>query len=128
MAMTFSELNGGKVLELEVTGKLTDEDYRRWVPEFERLAESHGKIRLLFEMNGFHGWEARAAWDDLKFGVRHFNDIERLAMVGDKRWQHWMAGLCKVLTTGKVRYFDRSEAGRARAWIEGTEGTQAAAS
>lgn len=118
MAVNLKELNDGKVLEIAASGKLTDEDYQYWVPEFERLAEAHGKIRLIFEMCGFHGWEAKAMWDDLKFGVKHFNHIERLAMVGERKWQHWMSAFCRPFTAAKVRYFDAAESDQTRAWIQ----------
>jgi len=52
------------------------------VPEFERLVGLHGKLRVLFDMTGFHGWDAGALWADTKFAIHHFADIERLAMVG----------------------------------------------
>jgi hypothetical protein len=58
------------------------EDYEHFVPEFERLVRQHGKLRVLFDMTGFHGWEASALWEDIKFDSKHFADIERLAMVG----------------------------------------------
>ena len=57
-------------------------------------------------------------WEDIKFDVKHFKDIERLAMVGDKKWEAGMAAFCKPFTTAKVRYFDESEIDAARTWIE----------
>ena len=77
----------------------------------------NGKLRLLFDMTGFHGWDAAAAWEDTKFGIRHFADIERLAMVGEKQWQHGMATFCKPFTKATVRYFDHADAAAARKWL-----------
>lgn len=119
MAFELTEKKGGKILEVVVSGRLTDEDYQHFVPAFERLARQHGKIHVLFEMSGFHGWDAKAAWDDLKFGVSHFRDIARLAVVGEKTWQRWMAEFCKPFTSAEVRYFIKSEIEMARAWLEG---------
>ena len=31
---------------------------------------------MLFDMTGFHGWEAGALWEDTKFAIKHFGDIE----------------------------------------------------
>ncbi|MEO8343575.1 MAG: STAS/SEC14 domain-containing protein [Gallionella sp.] len=88
--------------------------FEQFVPEVERLVREHGKLRLLFDMTGFHGWEVSAAWEDFKFGVEHFADIERLVMVGETRWQHGMTTFCKPFTTATVRYFDRADAAAAR--------------
>jgi hypothetical protein len=119
MAIELSEKNGGKLLEVRVSGKLVHEDYQRFVPEFDRLVEEHGKIRVLFEMVDFHGWQAEALWDDAKLGMRHYSDIERLAMVGDRKWEKWMSVVCRPFTTARIRYFDREEIHEARAWLEG---------
>ncbi len=116
-SVTLQETNGGKVLEIHMTGKLSAEDYGHFVPSVERLVEQHGKIRLLVEMHDFHGWTAGALWQDIKFDARHFGHIERIAMAGEKRWQHGMSIFCKPFTAAKIRYFDRSAIDEARAWL-----------
>lgn len=119
MPIQLSEENDGKKLVVHVTGKLTKADYEMFVPAFDRLVGLHGKLRVLFDMTGFHGWEPGAAWEDFKFGVAHLAEMERLAMVGENRWEHGMAILCKPFLRGTVRYFDRSDAAQARRWLEG---------
>ena len=84
MATKLAETSGGKGLEIQASDQLSHEDYRKFVPEFERLLKEKGKIRLLFEMVNFHGREFAALWDDVGFDVKHFSHIERLALVGDK--------------------------------------------
>jgi len=117
MAIHVNESQDGKIIEIDVTEKLTDEDYQRFIPEFEREAGRHQKLRLLLEMSEFHGWEAKAAWDDLKLGMKHPRKVERIAMVGEKKWQQWMAGFSKLFTAAEVRFFDRTEDPAARAWL-----------
>ena len=117
MAIKLKENDGGKVLEVQVSGKLAHEDYLHIVPEFERLTNKHGKLRVLFNMVDFHGWEAAALWDDIKFDLKHFSDIERLAMIGGKTWEKWMAGFCKPFTTAEVRFFDADQYAEACTWL-----------
>lgn len=117
MTIRLNEEDGGKVLAVHVSGKLLKADYGQFVPELERLIRQHGKLRMLFDMSDFHGWDAGAAWEDFKFGVEHYADIERLAMVGETRWQHGMAALCKPFTKAQVRYFERADAAEARKWL-----------
>ena len=61
----------------------------------------------MFDMTGFHGWEAGALWDDIKFDLKHFAHIERLAMVGERKWQHGMATFCQPFTTATIRLRSR---------------------
>jgi len=119
MAASVRESDGGNVLEVTVSGKLTHEDDQHFVPAFERLVQEHVKIHVLFEMADFHGWQASALWDDIKFDLKHFSHIERLAIVGDKKWEHGMAAFCRPFATAKVQYFDAAAIQPARAWLAG---------
>jgi hypothetical protein len=118
MAIQLTEKDGGKLLEVDVSGKLTGDDYKNFVPEFERLVNQNGKVSVLFNMTDFHGWEAGALWDDIKFDLKHFSDIKRLAMIGDQKWEKAMSAFCQPFTTASIRYFDRAALADARAWAE----------
>jgi hypothetical protein len=68
-------------------------------------------------MTGFHGWEAGALWEDTKSAIKYFSDIEKLAMVGEKKWQQGMAMFCKPFTKATIRYFDHADIAEARMWL-----------
>jgi hypothetical protein len=118
MAVELREEAGGKVLLIALSGKLTREDYEHFVPEVERLIGRQGKVRMLVKMHDFDGWSMGALWSDVKFDLKHFADIERLAFVGDKRWEAGMALFCRPFTQAKIRYFDESKANEAHDWIK----------
>lgn len=81
MSVDITEEHDGKVvLTIKASAKLTRDDYSRFVPQMERLIDRHGKIRVVFDMRDFHGWDLAALWEDIKFDLKHFKDIERLAM------------------------------------------------
>jgi len=122
MAIKLEEIDGGKALEVQLSGKLVKEDYESFVPVVERLAKTHGTIRMLVAMHDFHGWTAGALWEDTKFALHHFHAIERLAVVGETRWQHGMAVFCRPFTAATIRYFDHTTLTEARAWLEGGTG------
>ena len=108
----------GNVMEVHLNGKLTKDDYARFVPDTEELIRQHEKIRLLVMMDDFHGWNAGALWEDIKWDAKHFNHVERIAIVGEKQWEKWMTGFCKPFTTAKVKYFELGQIAQARTWIE----------
>ena len=117
MAVELHEEAAGKVLEVRLSGKLTKEDYQRLTPEVERLIGQHGKIRMLVRMHDFHGWTMSALWEDIKFDWKHFSDIDRLALVGDSKWEAGMAAFCKPFTRATIRYFDSSKYDEAVNWL-----------
>ena len=68
-------------------------------------------------MHDFHGWDVSGLWEDIKFDLKHFKDIDRLAIVGDSVWEHGMAILCRPFSTAEIQYFDRSQTAEALNWI-----------
>ena len=85
--------------------------------ELERLIEAHGPIRVLVHLEDFHGWTAGALWDELRFDLEHFRDIDRLAVVGDSSWERGLAAFAKPFTAAEVRFFDRADYGKAERWL-----------
>lgn len=118
MSIAIEERAEGKIFEIEVSGKLEKEDYAKFVPEVEKRIEEHGKVRILMVMRDFKGWKVSALWEDIKFDWKHWNDIERLAMVGDKAWQKGMSVFCKPFTSAKIRFFEPDDIDEARTWLE----------
>ena len=92
MPIQLNEENGGKILVVHVSGKLVKADYEDFVPEFERLVQLHGKLRVLFDMTGFHGWTAGALWEDTKFAMRQLVTLSAWRWLerrnGRKEWRH----------------------------------------
>ena len=108
---------GPNVLGFKLSGKLHDEDYRKFVPLIDEAVAQHGKVRLLAQFVDFHGWDLHALWDDIKFSTTHCTKIDRIALVGEKAWEKWMAQVCKPFTMARIRYFDAPEINAAWAWL-----------
>ncbi len=117
MPIESMKLEGGGVVRIRMTGKLTAEDYGQFTPQFDAWLQQHGKLRLLVEMHDFHGWNAGGLWQDIKIDARHFDHFDQIAMVGEKKWQKWMASFCKPFTTAKIRYFTTDQLEQAQTWV-----------
>ena len=109
--------SSGKILGFQMSGKLHDEDYKTFGPVVEAAVAANGKVRLLALFRDFQGWDIHALWDDIKFSTKHCLDIERIALVGEKTWEKWMAKVCKPFTMAKIRYFDAAQVTAAWAWL-----------
>ena len=107
------------VIEARVTGKLTESDYDLFIPELERRIKKYGKLRMLIELEDFKGWTAGALWEDLKFDFKHFKDVDRIALVGDSKWEKTATLFSRPFTGAELRYFTRNDLDGARRWIRG---------
>ena len=117
MTIELSEKTDAKLLEVTASGKLSKEDYEHFEPAVSGLIDAAGKIKILFVMHDFHGWELGAVWEDIKFATKHCRDIDKIAMVGESDWERWMSTICKPFTMSKIKYFDAGEADQARQWL-----------
>ena len=118
--LQFIPVFDGNTIAVRASGKLTLEDFQQFFPQLETQIKRLGKISLLFEFDNFSGWDLDAAIDDIKFGMKHLSDFERIAMVGDKSWEHWMALIAKpFLISSEVRYFNRENLQQAWDWLRG---------
>jgi len=58
----------------------------------------------------------RAAWDDFKLGMKHGKEFEKIAILGNKRWQELATKISAWFISGESKYFeDVNEAFR---WLD----------
>lgn len=105
------------VVALQVIGTVQKADFEVLGPRLDLLVEQHGKLNLIVELVDFEGWTAGGAWEDVKLALKHFNDIERIAIVGEGRWAQGSSVLVRPFTAAEVRYFDLADKASADEWI-----------
>jgi hypothetical protein len=115
--ITVASEEESNILSVAVSGTLTKADYEDFVPMVEAWIRQRNKPRIFIEYENFHGWTPVALWEDIKFGAKHFDDVDRIAMVGEKSWEKGMAVFCELFTTAEVGYFPTSDKEVAKQWI-----------
>lgn len=95
-------------MSLKVRGKLTHEDYEVIIPMIDSALAGvkEPRVKALLDATELEGWEARAAWDDFKLGLKHGNEFEKIAIYGNKKWQHIIASIGNWFISGEVRFFE----------------------
>jgi hypothetical protein len=101
----------------KMSGKLHDDDYKKFVPLVDAEIAKAGKVNVLAQFHDFHGWDLHALWDDIKFSTTHCTKIKRIALVGEKSWEKWMAQVCKPFTMAKIQYFEAGQLEAAKKWL-----------
>lgn len=106
------------VLAVEATGKITHGDYiHTLIPSAEAIM-ARGPLKLLVVIGTeFTGFELEALWDDAAFGVTHWRDFSRIAVVTDHAWIRPLTGLFTPFMPAEVRLFGLSELPAAKDWI-----------
>ncbi|MBN1395288.1 MAG: STAS/SEC14 domain-containing protein [Pirellulales bacterium] len=109
----------GNMLVVKATKKLTNQDYKDvMIPRLEAIIREYGRARFILDLShDFHGWEASAMWDDVRFGVAHRNSFERMAIVGGPKCAEWGTKLAKLIMNGEIRYFPPEKYDEAYEWV-----------
>ncbi len=103
---------------VRVTGKLTKDELIQFGKDFELFVHDRGKLRVLFDATEFDGWDSGGAlWQEAKFDLKHLSNIDRLAMVGAKRWQQALEAAIKPFAHSTMRYFEASDMQAAHDWL-----------
>jgi hypothetical protein len=118
--ITIRPETAGRLLVIEATAKLTTQDYEDiFIPKLDELLGMFPKIRVVFYFDdAFEGWELGAMWDDAKYGLKHKNDFERIAVVGAPRWANGLMKLGAHFMPGELRIFEGTALEEALVWIK----------
>lgn len=108
LAIGIERMGNDFILTLKAVGKLTHEDYETIAPMINSALESvkEPKVRVFIDGTELEGWEPRAAWDDLKLGLRHGNHFGKIAIYGNKTWQKALSKIAGWFTSGEVKFFE----------------------
>lgn len=109
----------GNIVALSASGTITDEDYAATlIPLVEKAIREDGKARLLMRFGGdFDGYTYGAMWDDTRFGLAHWGDFEKIAVVSDTPWILSSVAMFAPFIPGEVKPFRLSDLAEAEAWI-----------
>jgi len=115
-------VNEDRIIAVKAIGKLGNDDLAQFTALLEKAIEKNGPLSLLIELENFHGWDPDAAWAEFMFLTRREDDFRRIAIIGEKRWEHWMTTLGNAFTATEMRFFKRDELLMAWDWLrEGLE-------
>lgn len=105
------------VLGFKVSGKIKKDDYDELVPTVKAAVDSAGSVNLLLDMTEFK-WEAISAWGaDVRFGHDYRKKIGKMAIVGDKRWEKWLAKAAAPFYANEAKYFTSADIDAAWTWV-----------
>ncbi|HCD52065.1 MAG: STAS/SEC14 domain-containing protein [Gracilimonas sp.] len=106
-----SELSDSSVLVLNISGKLTKQDLDELIPMLKNHISQSDDPHLYISMQGFKGWESvAAAWKDLNLDADYIGYFDRIAIVGEKKWQEWGTQLVDAISKEELKYFYTEEA------------------
>ncbi len=117
--INFLRVQNDLVLALEAEGKVTVDDYQLIIiPAIESKLKQYKKIRVLYELgNHFAGFDIKAIWEDLKLGLTHWSNFEKIALVSDIKWIRMLTKLFGFILPYPVEVFHNNQLSQAQKWV-----------
>jgi hypothetical protein len=92
-----------------VIGEVGEADYQTLVPAVQAAIDKNGSINLLLDLDQFK-WEKVEAWkSDLDFGEDYKNKIDRIALVGNAKWERYLTKLAQPFYANHTKYFETDD-------------------
>jgi hypothetical protein len=104
-------------LSIKATGTVTKSDYDQLQPLIQNLVQAQGNIHLLLDMTEFEGENIDALKKDLTLGQDLSGKVEKMAIVGDQKWEKWMTQLMDSFSAKGAEFFKSADIDYAWAWL-----------
>lgn len=111
------DLTSKDLIAIQVDGHLDKSDYDKVSPLLDKTVKEYGKIKLYIQIDNIDGIEPKAFAEDVKTYFKHFNHINKIAVVGQNDWQKLWSNLANPFVSGEIKFFRQGEVVEARKWI-----------
>lgn len=108
---------GERLLVVEMAGAMLKNDGEAVSSVIERLIADHSPIRVLFDICKFRGWDQDAIAGLTDVSASRYQTVDRIAVLGDRKWERPWKELCKAFTAVTILFFEPHQASRAYAWL-----------
>jgi hypothetical protein len=115
------EETAGDLVAFRIKGRYLQEDAHKLVEILDARIEHSGHVRCLAELQDMHGVDFGSVREELGFDLKHGNQIERCAVVGNAPWERWLVttfGL--IFRKAETRLFLPDQRDAALAWVRET--------
>ncbi len=106
------------IIGFSLEGKITEGEIEALGKMAEEKLKTYDKIRLYAEIENLEGYDsANAFFDDMKYTLKFWNDIEKAAFVADQNWIDSATSLADLFTKGDMKHFPKAEKTLAMQWL-----------
>lgn len=85
-------------------------------PEMKKIENKYGKVKLMIGLDA-KGETLPALMEEFVLGIKHWNKIDKIAFVGEKKWWKPLIAMDNLFTKFDEKYFDISQIEDAWNWL-----------
>jgi len=117
MSAQIADVSGG-VITFKVSGKLAKNELAIVQKAAAEVIQRSGKVRFLVLVEAFDGIDSAGNWADVSFQADYDPFIEKIAIVGDKKWEDVaLLFTAKGVRRVPIEYFQPADLAKATTWL-----------
>jgi hypothetical protein len=107
------------IVALKISEGINQKDFENISLILENAIKNSGTIRLLLMIEHYRSFFSSASlYEDLKFAHLYSENIERMAVVGDRAWKSTWVAIFGLFSGFQTNYFDKTEINEAWKWLQ----------
>ena len=107
----------GRILRIAVFDWLDSKAYEHILPYIDSAIAEYDTVRLLFDLTEYAGREPGEAFEDAELNLPNWAGVERVAFIGDKRFEPRLPAFCEPFKSAAIKYFYTHQHKSAEEWI-----------
>jgi len=108
----------GNLRVVRITGLLRKSEMDAALAAEARKWGPATRLKVLVMVEAFEGFERGADWGDISFLVKHDQQIEKIAIGADPKWEvETLTFAGAGFRQGQVKFFPLNQLAQARAWL-----------
>lgn len=114
--LSVTSAEADRTIEVEISGKLTEEDYETFRKWFYSVKQDDTPINLLMVVTDWKGMTPQAMIEDLKW-MKRINEFQKMAVVSDEKGMKAVETFSKLIPGIRTKHFGQTELNEARTWL-----------
>ena len=108
----------GNVVALRITDEITDEEHAQLDALLRQRIAQWQRIRLFIVVKHYRSFSSEEAlYEDLRTVKLHADQIDKMAVVGDRPWKHTWVALFGLFSSIETEYFPKEQSNQAWEWV-----------
>jgi len=106
-----------RLIAIELEGHFSVDDMKSFLDHLEKVNADGKKARVFEDIRGFDGFDFAVVTEKFKSMGKILKGIEKVAIVGDKRWIELYIKAVDPVTKASMKHFQPEERDEAFAWL-----------
>ncbi len=114
------EQSHSHLLGLEISGRVSADEQRRWTQHLDELLEQHDQVCLMLVLSEEADWGELVGMDDIKWVLTHIKSFSKVAVVASSDVWKWLTAVDAFFAKWvgiDEQYFDLGDIDQAWQWL-----------